>query len=97
MTHKQKSFYKSLILTILGIFFWFGGFISAIVFGFVFKNEIAVVICIGASLIGLIVFILDDNLTVILQLHFQTFPTVTFPANVEQKHWLGHTLYFVES
>ena len=73
MTHKQKSYYKSLVLTILSIFLWFGGFISAIVFGYVFNNVIAVVICIGASLIGLIVFILDDNLTVIFQLHFLSF------------------------
>lgn len=80
MTHKQKSYYKSLILTILGIFLWFGGFISAIVFGFVFKNDIAVVICICASLIGLIAFILDDNLTVIFQLHFETYPNICYKS-----------------
>lgn len=78
MTHKQKSYYKSLLLTIFGILFWFGGFISAIVFEFIFRNDIAVVVCIGASLIGLITFILDDNLTVIFQLHFQTYPSIYY-------------------
>ena len=78
MTHKQKSYYRSLLLTIFGELFWIGGFICAIIFGFIFKNDIAVVVCIGVSLIGLITFILDDNLTVIFQLHFQTYPNIYY-------------------
>lgn len=78
MTHKQKSYYKSLLLTIFGEIFWIVGFISAIVVGFIFKNDIAVVVCICVSLIGLITFILDDNLTVIFQLHFQTYPNIYY-------------------
>lgn len=78
MKHKQKSYYKSLLLTIFGEFFWIVGFISAIVVGFIFKNDIAVVVCICVSLIGLITFILDDNLTVIFQLHFQTYPNIYY-------------------
>lgn len=78
MTHKQKSYYKSLILTISGIFLWIDGFVSAIIFGLIFKNDIAVVICIGASLIGLITFILNDNLTIIFQLRFQIYPNIYY-------------------
>lgn len=78
MSHKQKSYYKSLILTILGTFFWLFGFISAIVFGFIFKNDVIVVLCIAISFIGLITFISDENLTVIFQLHFQRYPNIYY-------------------
>ena len=61
MTQKQKSYYKSLLLTIFGEIFWIVGFISAIVVGFIFKNDIAVVVCICVSLIGLITFILEKT------------------------------------
>lgn len=78
MTDKQKSYYKSLLLTIFGILFWFGGFICAIILGFIFKNGISVAICIFISLIGFITFILDNNISVIFQLHFNTYPNIFY-------------------
>ena len=59
---KQKSYYKSLILTSIGFPLWIIGFICAFICGIYLDNIIILVpINIALSLIGLIIFIIDDN------------------------------------
>lgn len=77
MTSKQKSYYKSFFLTIFGLILWIIGFIVAIIFG-IMKFNSAIIICIFVSLIGLVIFISDKNLSVILQLHFNKYPNLFY-------------------
>lgn len=64
--NNQKSYYKSLILTLTGLNLWVFGVVLAMVFGIIFKNNILVALLMFTSLIGFILLIIDDNVDAII-------------------------------
>jgi nitrogen regulatory protein PII-like uncharacterized protein len=65
MYNKQKSYYKSLILTIIGLLLWIVGFSCLIIFGLIFNNTTINVTFVIVSSVGLVLFIIDHNFDVI--------------------------------
>jgi len=74
---KQKSYYKSLILTDSGILLWIVGVIGILICSIIFKNEKMTVISVFVSFLGLIIFIIDDNLNLFFR-RSHVYPTLFY-------------------
>lgn len=64
--NNQKSYYKSLILTLIGLNLCVLGFILSIIFGTILNNNILIAILMLCSFIGFILLIIDDNVNAII-------------------------------
>lgn len=78
---KQKSYYKSLILTDSGILLWIVGVIGILICSIIFKNEKMTVISVFVSFLGLIIFIIDDNLNLFFR-RSHVYPTLFYKYNL---------------
>lgn len=64
--NNQKSYYKSLVLTLVGLTLWVLGLVLAIILGIIFNNNILVTLLIVISLLGFVLLIIDDNVNAII-------------------------------
>lgn len=74
---KQKSYYKSVVLTNLGLLLWIIGVINIIIFALITKNEILTIVSVFVSFLGLIIFIIDDNLNLFFRRSY-VYPTLFY-------------------
>ena len=74
---KQKSYYKSVVLTNLGVLLWIIGVINIIIFALITKNEILIIVSVFVSFLGLIIFIIDDNLNLFFR-RSHVYPTLFY-------------------
>ena len=74
---KQKSYYKSLLLTTLGLSLLLVGIINIIIFSLTTTSDILIVIFVFVSLLGFIIFVLDDNIN-LLNRHSNVYPTLFY-------------------
>lgn len=64
--NNQKSYYRSLVLTLVGLTLWGLGFVLTIIFAIIFNNNILVDLLIFVSLIGFVLLIINDNVNTII-------------------------------